>query len=60
MMYRDKDCMKTFFECLREHEMTLINLKKEKKRNYWQKSSRNHMKMQKSAIFVKKNLKKNI
>ena len=29
-MYRDKDCMKTFFECLREHEMTLINLKKEK------------------------------
>ena len=31
MMYRDKDCMKTFFECLREHEMTLINLKKEKK-----------------------------
>ena len=30
-MYRGKDCMKTFFEYLREHAMKLINLKKENK-----------------------------
>ena len=33
-MYRGKNCMKTFFEYLREHAMKLINLKKEKKWNY--------------------------
>ena len=38
-------------EFLREHAMKIINLKNEK-------SSRNHMKMQKSVIFVKRNLKK--
>ena len=31
MMYRGKDCMKTFFEYFREHAMKLINLKKENK-----------------------------
>ena len=29
-LYRGKDCMKTFFESLREHTMKIINLKKNK------------------------------
>ena len=37
-VYRGKDCIKEFCECLREQE-----------------SSRNHIKMQKSVVFVKKN-----
>ena len=54
-VYRGKDCMKKICESLRQYAINIINLKK--KRNYQQKSSRNHMKMQKSVIFVKKNLK---
>ena len=54
---KGKDCMKKFCEFLREHTMEII--KKKKKRNYWQKSSKDHMKMQKSVVFVKKNLKIN-
>ena len=42
-VYRGKDCLKKFCEFLREHAM----------------SNRNHMKMQKSIIFVKKSLKIN-
>ena len=57
-VYRGKDCMKKFCEFLREHAMKIINFKK-KKWNCYQKSSRNHMKMQESVIFVKKNLKIN-
>ena len=45
-VYRGKDCMKRFCESLREHARKIINLKK-KKWIYLQKSSRNHMKIQK-------------
>ena len=31
-VYRDKDCMKKFYEFLREHAMKIINLKKRKKK----------------------------
>ena len=58
-VYRSKDCMIKFCGFLREHAMTIINFEK-KKISYQQQSSRNHMKMQKSVIFVKKNLKINI
>ena len=51
--------MKKFCESLREHVMNIINFKK-KKMKLLTKSSRNHMKMQKSVIFLKKNLKINI
>ena len=54
-VYRDKDCMKTFW---RKHTMKIINFKQKeviKKMN-----SRNHIKMQKFVIFVKKSLKINI
>ena len=44
-VYRDKDCMKKTCESLRKHAI--------------QQNSRNHMKIQKSVIFVKKNLKIN-
>ena len=56
-VYRGKDCMKTFCEFLREHAMEIINFKKTKTKL---KSRRHLMKMQKSAIFVKKNFKINI
>ena len=59
-IYRGKDCMKKFCEFLRRHAMKIINFKKKKKWNYWPKISRNHTKMQKSDIFVKKNFKINI
>ena len=52
--------MEKFFESLREHAMKIINFKKKKKMNLKQESSRNHMKMVKSVIFGKKNLKENI
>ena len=39
-VYRGKDYIKKFCECLKEQE-----------------SSRNHMKMQKSVVFVEKNVK---
>ena len=58
-VYRGKDCMKTFFESLREDIMKIVNLKK-KKEFFLKKSSRSRMKMQKPVIFVKKNLKINI
>ena len=58
-VYRDKYCMKKFCESLREHVMNIINFKK-KKMKLLTKSSRNQMKMQKSVIFLKKNLKINI
>ena len=49
---RGKDCMKKFCESLREHAMRIINFKK-KKWNYLRNSNRNHMKMQKSVIYIK-------
>ena len=48
-VYTGKDCMKKF---LREHAMNISTFKKNKKLNYEQKSSMNHLKMQKSVIFV--------
>ena len=58
-VYRGKDCMKKFCEYLRVHAMKTINFKK-KKMKLKQKSSRNHMKMHISVLFVEKNLKINI
>ena len=58
-VYRGKDCMKKFCEFLRKHTMKIINLKK-KKMKLLKKSSRNHIKMQKSVTFIKKKLKINI
>ena len=58
-VYRGKYCMKKFCEYLREHAMKITNFKK-KKIKLLTKEQRNHMKMHKSVIFVKKNLKMNI
>ena len=51
--------MKRFCDYLREHAMKLINFKM-KKNELLIKESKNHMKMLKSARFLKKNLKRNI
>ena len=51
--------MKKFCEFLREHTMKIINFKK-KKMKLLTKEHQDHMKIQKSVIFVKKNLKVNI
>ena len=51
--------MKRFCDYLREHAMKIINFKM-KKNELLTKESKNHMKMLKSAIFVKKNVKINI
>ena len=56
---RGKDFMKRFCDYLREHAMKIINFKM-KKNELLTKESKNHMKMLKSAIFVKKNVKINI
>ena len=55
-VYRGKDCMKKVGEFLREHTMKIIDLKK-KNELIIKRAERNHMKMQKSVIFVKKTLK---
>ena len=60
-VYRGKDCMKKFCESLREHAMKIINFRNKKNEVVnKEKNSRNHMTMQKSVIFVYKNLKINI
>ena len=51
--------MKQFCDFLTEHTIKIIYFKK-KKMKLITKSSRNHMKMQKFIIFVKKNLKINV
>ena len=56
-IYRGKDSMKKFCEFLREHAIKILFLKKG---SYWQKSSRNRIKIKKSATFVNKNLRINI
>ena len=43
-----KDCMKRFCELLKEHTMKIVNIKKKN-------NSMNHMKIQKSILFVKTN-----
>ena len=58
-VYRSKNSVKTFCESLIEHAMKIVNFKK-KKITLLTKSSRNHMKIQKPVLFVKKNLKINI
>ena len=58
-VYRGKDCMKKFCEFLRMHAMKIINFKK-KKMKLLVKEQQDHMKMQKSVIFLKKDLKINI
>ena len=55
-VYRGKDWIRKFCGYLREHVMKIIDIKK-KEMKLLTKSSKNHMKMQKSVIFVKKNLK---
>ena len=56
---RGKDCIKKFCESLREHAMRILNFKK-KKWNYLPNSNRNHMKIQKSVIYIKKNVEINM
>ena len=48
--------MKKFCKSLRQNTIKIINFKKEKMK-LLTKSSNNQMKMQKSVVFVKKNLK---
>ena len=59
-VYRGKDCMKKFCESLKEHAMKTINFKKKKMNLLTKRNRRSHMKMQKSIIFAKKNLKINM
>ena len=47
--------MKKLCESLREHALKIINFKKKKMMLLTKKTSRNHMKMEESAIFVMKN-----
>ena len=56
-VYRGKDCMKKFWELLREYAMKTINFKMEKMKLLTRAQQRNHMKLQKSVIFLRKNLK---
>ena len=58
-IYSGKDCMKKFYESLREHPMKIINFNK-KKMKLLTKEQQESTKMQKPFIFVKKNLKMNI
>ena len=58
-MHRDKDCMKMFYEFLREHSLKIINSKKKELRLLTTEQQES-MKMLKSVMFVKKNLKINI
>ena len=53
-VYRGKDCMKKFCEFLRENAMKIISIFW---KSYYQKSCRNHIKMQKYIMFLSKNLK---
>ena len=57
-VYRGKDCMKKFYEFLREHAMKIINFKK-KKMKLLTKELQESYENAKSVIFVKKNLKIN-
>ena len=56
-VYRGKDCIKKFCESSREHAMKITHFFKKKDEVI---NSRNHMKIQKSVIFVKKNFDKNM
>ena len=58
-VYRGKDCMKKFGESFSEHAMKIINFKKKKNEGINKKNSRNHMKMEKYVIFLKKNVEIN-
>ena len=58
-VYKGKDCKKMSCEYLREQAKKMISFKK-KKLSYQQKSCGNNMEMQKSVIFVNKNLKANM
>ena len=53
---RGKDYIKKFCEFLREHAMKIINFTKKKLKSLT-KEQKDHMKMQKYVIFVKKNSK---
>ena len=57
-IYRDKNSMKKFCKSSKEHSIKIINSKL-KRWNYSQTNSRNHIKIQKFVIFVKKKLKIN-
>ena len=54
MMYRDIKIASKFCESLREHAMKMITFKKKNTR-LLTKNSKNHMKVQNSLIFVRKN-----
>ena len=58
-VYRGKDCMIKFCEFLREYVIEIIHFKI-KKCSYYQNSSSKHVKMQKSVLSVKRNIKMNM
>ena len=55
-IYRSKGCINMFCSSLRKHARKIINFKK-KEIKLLKKEQRNHIKIQKSVMFVKKKLK---
>ena len=58
-VWRGEDCIKSFCECLKKYTRRINNFKK-KKMKLLRKERGNHVKNQKSAIFVEKHLKINV
>ena len=58
-VYRGHDCMKKFYESSKEYAVEMIDFKKKKVR-LLTNEQRDHIKMQKSVIFVKNSLKINM
>ena len=55
--YRGEDCMKRFFDSLREHTVDVINFEKKKMLPLTEKELK-HTKMQRNVTFAKKNSQK--
>ena len=53
-VYIGEDCMKTFYESLRDHAMKIINFKKKKKKLLTNEQKKSY-EIQTFVIFVKKN-----
>ena len=58
-VYRGKDCMKKFCECLKKHARRIINFEKQKMKLLTNEQQELYEK-RKSAIFVEKNMKINM
>ena len=58
--YRGKTCMKKFCECLGEYAIETIVSRKKKTKVINKKTSRNHTKISKYVIFIKKKLEINV